>query len=64
MPELPLAALEGLAAEPTLRGDQTVFITQKLQRLESAELDRIRSDGLLLTIHEAGGDLPLDAVER
>jgi peptidoglycan/xylan/chitin deacetylase (PgdA/CDA1 family)/uncharacterized lipoprotein YddW (UPF0748 family) len=63
IPELPLAALESLAAEPTLRGDQTVFITQRLQRLQAAELDCIRSDGLLLTIHEAGGALPFEALD-
>jgi hypothetical protein len=59
LPELPLSVLESLAGEPTLRGEQTIFITRSLQRLQAAEVDRIRSDALLLHIHEAGGDLPL-----
>src|SRR5262249_25579154 len=46
LPDLPLSALECLAAEPALRGDQAVFITQSLQRLQAAELDRIRGDTL------------------
>ncbi|HZW32106.1 MAG TPA: polysaccharide deacetylase family protein [Isosphaeraceae bacterium] len=61
LPDLPLSALECLAGEPALRGDQALFITQSLQRLEAAEVDRIRSDTLLLRIHEAGGDLPAEA---
>ena len=62
LPELPLSALESLAGEPALRGDQTLFITQSLQRLQAAEVDRIRGDSLLLRIHEAGGDLPIEAL--
>jgi peptidoglycan/xylan/chitin deacetylase (PgdA/CDA1 family) len=61
VPELPLSVLESLACERALRGDQTVFITQRLGRLQAVELDRIRSDSLLLRIHEAGGELPLEA---
>jgi hypothetical protein len=45
---------------PILRGDQTAFITQRLQHLQAADLDRIRADAFLLRIHEAGGDLPAD----
>jgi hypothetical protein len=60
LPDLPLAALEGLAGQPLLRGDQTIFITERLQRLQAADLDRIRADAFLLHIHEAGGDLPAE----
>jgi hypothetical protein len=62
LPDLPLSALECLAGEPTLRGEQTIFITRSLQRLRAAEVDRIRSDALLLQIHQAGGDLPVETL--
>jgi hypothetical protein len=64
VPELPLSVLDRLAGERTLRGEQTVFITQRLARLQAGELDRIRSDSLLLHIHEAGGDLPLESADE
>jgi peptidoglycan/xylan/chitin deacetylase (PgdA/CDA1 family) len=62
VPDLPLSALEALAGEPILRGDQAVFITQRLQKLQPAEIDQIRGDALLRRIHEADGDLPVESV--
>jgi peptidoglycan/xylan/chitin deacetylase (PgdA/CDA1 family)/uncharacterized lipoprotein YddW (UPF0748 family) len=59
--ELPLSALEALALEPALRGDQAILITQRLQKLEPAEIERIRSDALLLRIHDAGGRVAVAA---
>jgi hypothetical protein len=59
VPEFPLSALAALAVEPVLRGDQAILITQRLQSLEPAEIDRIQSDALLLQIHGAGGIMPV-----
>jgi hypothetical protein len=57
--EFPLSALEALAVEPVIRGDQAILVTQRLQTLDPSEIDRIHSDGLLLRIHGAGGTLPV-----
>jgi peptidoglycan/xylan/chitin deacetylase (PgdA/CDA1 family) len=62
LPDLPLSALEGLVGEPTLPGSLTAFITQRLQRLQAAHLDRIRGDAFLLHIHESGGNAPVESV--
>jgi peptidoglycan/xylan/chitin deacetylase (PgdA/CDA1 family)/uncharacterized lipoprotein YddW (UPF0748 family) len=64
LPEFPLSALEALAVEPVIRGDQAILITQRLQTLEPAEIDRIHRDVFLLRIHHAGGIVPVATADE
>ena len=60
--ELPLAALEALAAEPSLTGAQAAQVTRRLQRILPADLDRLRVDALLRAVEAAGGALGVEAI--
>jgi len=57
-PDLPLPVLQTLARETLMTGTQADFISQRLQKLKPAEVERIRSDALLLAIAERGGEMP------
>lgn len=59
VPDLPLSVLETLALEPVITGPQAEFINLRMQRLQPAEVERIRGDALLLSIEELGGSLPI-----
>jgi peptidoglycan/xylan/chitin deacetylase (PgdA/CDA1 family) len=56
IPELPLPVLKALADQPLISGAQAEFISRRLQPLTSADLDRIRSDALLVAIADRGGE--------
>jgi hypothetical protein len=57
--DLPVSVLEALALEPVITGAQADFINHRMQKLQPTEVERIRSDALLLSIDEQGGSIPI-----
>jgi hypothetical protein len=56
-PEMPLPALEAIAAAREMTGPQAALIVQQLQALSPSELSRIQTNALLSSLSKAGGQL-------